>query len=131
MSPCCKVGKDAVHCYMASPGRHLSHMPPTCHSAQAHLGPSIELSSADALDLCRLLSSFHTGLEEVTIISYGDAGRQQQQGAVPSKAVQLHSFLDPLKGGWVAAWLRGRGLSALLRAAGPRPGNKRQAALRS
>ncbi|GAB4818714.1 hypothetical protein N2152v2_005760 [Parachlorella kessleri] len=52
---------------------------------------------AESGAMSKLLSSFHSGLEEVTIIAYGEAGRQQQ-GAVPSKAVQLHSFLDPLKG---------------------------------
>lgn len=41
----------------------------------------------------RLLSSFSSGLEEVTIIAYGETGR-----AEASKAVQLYSFLDPLKG---------------------------------
>lgn len=70
----------------------MQGLPPSCVRAVACTG-----SGATALHY-RLLSSFSSGLEEVTIIAYGGSTQAQGQGAAASSAVQLHSFLDPQKG---------------------------------
>lgn len=53
--------------------------------------PCIEMSFSM---LCgRLLSTFHAGVDEITLVSHPDA-------VAPSDgSVQIHSFVDPLKGG--------------------------------
>ncbi len=43
---------------------------------------------------CRLLASFQSNLEEITIIATPD---EDATGGPASRAVQLHSFVDPLK----------------------------------
>ena len=43
----------------------------------------------------RLLASFQNNLEEITIIATPD---DDVAGGPPSRAVQLHSFVDPCKG---------------------------------
>jgi len=43
---------------------------------------------------CRLLASFQSNLEEITIIATPD---EDAAGGPASRAVQLHSFVDPLK----------------------------------
>ena len=49
------------------------------------------------LRLCRLLHSFQNNLDEITIIATPDDEDGNGQTHL-SKAVQLHSFLDPAKG---------------------------------
>ena len=51
---------------------------------------------------CRLLSNFQSNLEEVTIIAMPEESDEEGQHR-QAKSVQLHSFVDPAKGGLIQA----------------------------
>ena len=58
-----------------------------CETSRVYLSPSS----------CRLLSTFQKELEEITIIAMPEEMEGEGHGR-QTKAVQLHSFIDPAKG---------------------------------
>ncbi len=56
-----------------------------------------DFKSVADLCACRLLSTFQKELEEITIIAMPEETEGEGQGR-QTKAVQLHSFIDPAKG---------------------------------
>ena len=64
-------------------------------------GVFVCLTCCCALHACRLLSSFHTTVAEITIIATPDSEVEPGQA---SKTVQMRSFNDPAKGDYLALW---------------------------